>query len=85
MRFKGPKRLIMNLLIGVGDIRPRSGHIVEQSDGTFIIQIVVKDARDKAIYKDGNWKKFTAKSFDYFFLTNDFGDDSARMILNPFK
>lgn len=85
VRFKGPKRLIINLLIGVGDIRPRSGHIVEQSDGTFIIQIVVKDSGDKAIYKDENWKKFTAKSFDYFFLTNVFGDDSARMILNPFK
>ncbi|SDF07812.1 Copper amine oxidase N-terminal domain-containing protein [Fontibacillus panacisegetis] len=85
IRFKGPKRLTMYLLIGDGDIRPRSGHIVEQSDGTFIIQIVIKDARDKAIYKDENWKKFTTKSFDYFFLTGSFGDDSARMILNPFK
>ncbi|MNW52926.1 hypothetical protein D3C74_304660 [compost metagenome] len=85
VRFKGPKRIVMDYLSGVGDVRSRTGHVVEQPDGTNIAQFVITIAGDKAIYNDKNWKKYTVKSIDNFFLPGTYKDDSINLISNPFK
>ncbi|MNI41751.1 hypothetical protein D3C73_960130 [compost metagenome] len=73
----------MYYLIGMGDIRSRSGYVVEQPDGTNIAQLIIKTAGDKAIYKDDNWKNYTIKKIDYFLLTSE--EDYIQLISNPFK
>ncbi|MNP49187.1 hypothetical protein D3C76_1433570 [compost metagenome] len=83
MRFKGPKKFLINYLSGVADIRARSGYVVEQTDGTNIAQFIIRTAGDKAIYNDKNWKNYSVKSIDYFFLTGE--EDYIQLISNPFK
>ncbi|MNP10837.1 hypothetical protein D3C76_1030000 [compost metagenome] len=85
VRFKGPKRIVMDYLSGVGDVRSRTGHVVEQPDGTNIAQFIIRTAGDKAIYNDKNWKNYSIKSIDYFFLAGTYKDDSIHIISNPFK
>ncbi|MNP61932.1 hypothetical protein D3C76_1571650 [compost metagenome] len=85
VRFKGPQKLIIYYLSGIGDVRSRSGHVVEQPDGTNIAQFIIKTAGDKAIYKDDNWKNYSIKKVDYFYLSPEFGDDSIHLISNPLK
>lgn len=83
VRFKGSQKLIMYYLSGMGDIRSRSGYVVEQLDGTNIAQLIIKTAGDKAIYKDDNWMNYTIKTIDYFLLTSE--EDYIQLISNPFK
>ncbi|MFD1178818.1 stalk domain-containing protein [Paenibacillus puldeungensis] len=85
VRYKGPKKLVMYFLSGNGDIRSRTGHIIEQSDGTKIAQFRIKSPGDNVIYQDKNWKNYSIKNIDYFFFPPYLEDDSIHLISNPFK
>ncbi|MNW57362.1 hypothetical protein D3C74_351600 [compost metagenome] len=83
MRFKGKKKLVMYYLSGMGDIRSRTGYVIEQPDGSNIAQFIINTAGDKAIYNDKKWKEYTMKNVDYFFLTGD--EEYIKLISNPFQ
>lgn len=86
VRFKGPKKFNMYYLAGNGDIRQRSGYIIEQSDGTYIAQFEIRTGGDNAIYGDKNWEKYNIKNIDYFYIIGGFNnDDSKHFINNPLK
>lgn len=85
VRFKGPKRLNIYYLVGEGDIRQRTGHILEQSDGTHIAQFQIISSTDKALFNDKDWEKFNIKKIDYFYIIGDHYDDGKHLISNPLK
>ncbi|GGH25625.1 copper amine oxidase N-terminal domain-containing protein [Paenibacillus segetis] len=85
VRYKGPKRFVINMLCGDGNIRSRTGHVTEQTDGTYIAQFPIVEQGDSFIVNDKNWKNFKIGNVDYFFFPANYDDDSVHLFENPLK
>ncbi|MNI62368.1 hypothetical protein D3C73_1176870 [compost metagenome] len=83
VRYEGFKRLVMYYLCGNGDVRSRTGYIVDQSGGVYTTQFSIQNSSDS--HTDKNWKKFTLENIDYFYFSPDFYDDSIHLFTNTLK
>lgn len=89
VRYKGGYGLGLYLLTENSEPRervPANGlGEVKQADGTKIANYYISFVGDKMLLKDGDWKQFSIKDFDYICFRSYHEEDSVHLLVNPFK